>query len=172
LFEICEWNEADMMEEGEENEKPLVLLIKGAAFKAVVADWRPDIWLNQVENLESLSKLFTSNISGNIWNVQLSILAAMKTFIERTPAALMTKQAFDEIIAALWECLGDMKYSAVRTAAMNDLVAVTEKMKGTPMLNADTRAAIVARLDKYIATEVGASLIDDAKRIKDFLSEI
>lgn len=42
LVELCEMDEAAVMEEEEENERPLLLLIKASAFKALVAGFKPE----------------------------------------------------------------------------------------------------------------------------------
>ncbi|RUS30672.1 proteasome stabiliser-domain-containing protein [Jimgerdemannia flammicorona] len=130
LVELCEMDEAAVMEEEEENERPLLLLIKAGAFKALVAGLKPDKHTAQEQYIGDVAKVLTTHIQGNVWNVQLAILESLHTFIERVPAAKVDKAVLASILQACWLCLGDLKYSAIRTAAMKDFAAVVEKTKG------------------------------------------
>ena len=62
--------------------------------------------------------------------MQLSILEALESFVKKTPTEMLSKRSFDGIVAALVICLGDMKYTAVRTAAMKVLVTTVAKAEG------------------------------------------
>ncbi|RUP51830.1 hypothetical protein BC936DRAFT_145387 [Jimgerdemannia flammicorona] len=166
LVELCEMDEAAVMEEEEENERPLLLLIKAGAFKALVAGLKPDKHTAQEQYIGDVAKVLTTHIQGNVWNVQLAILESLRTFIERVPAAKVDKAVLASILQACWLCLGDLKYSAIRTAAMKDFAAVVEKTKDTGVIGPEMKSGLIQKLDNYIAKEHVAALVDDAKKIK------
>lgn len=71
---------------------------------------------------ERLSKMILSCLRGNVWNVQLAILQSLKTFVEHSsPSVLSNDQVISNVMKASFDSLEDLKYSAIRSAAVDVL---------------------------------------------------
>ncbi|KAI9480308.1 MAG: proteasome stabiliser-domain-containing protein [Benjaminiella poitrasii] len=126
LTKLCEMDEGKVMEDeddGNENAKPLLLMIKANAFKALVSAYRPKAFPRQQESQSApLCTIITGCLQGNVWNVQLAILQSLKTFVEHTtPASLQSTELVKQLLKASFDALNDMKYSAIRSAAVDVL---------------------------------------------------
>ncbi|KAI7902114.1 proteasome stabiliser-domain-containing protein [Cokeromyces recurvatus] len=126
LTELCEMDETKVMEEdddGNENVKPLLLMIKANAFKALVSAYHPQIFPAEQEGQSgSLCNMLTNCLEGNVWNVQLAILQSLKKFVEQTtPTTLQQPDIIQNLLKASFDALTDMKYSAIRSAAVDVL---------------------------------------------------
>lgn len=130
--ELCEMDEVEAMEdEDNENAKPLLLMIKANAFKALVAAYRPKVFARQDSQTVHLSEMITGCLRGNVWNVQLAILQSLKTFVEHaTPAGLNNPEVQSRLMKACFDSLEDLKYSAIRSAAMDVLEELTSTVTG------------------------------------------
>lgn len=123
LTELCQMDEAEAMEdEDHDNAKPLLLMIKANAFKAIVSAYRPKSYSIQEAATASLSEMISGCLRGNVWNVQLAILNSLKTFVQHaTLSGLKDEQVMHSILKACFDSLEDMKYSAIRSAAVDVL---------------------------------------------------
>lgn len=66
--------------------------------------------------------MILSCLRGNVWNVQLAILQSLKTFVEHsTPSVLSKDQVISNVMKASFDSLEDLKYSAIRSAAVDVL---------------------------------------------------
>ena len=66
--------------------------------------------------------LTTDAIAGNVWNVQLAVLESQKTFFKNVNPAHLTDENWSGVFSATaQQCLNDLKYSAIRTAAIEVL---------------------------------------------------
>jgi hypothetical protein len=72
----------------------------------------------------------TSSIEGHVWNVQLSILDSLHSLVQKIPKGSWTGSMVDTILEACWASLFNMKYSAIRTAAMKALSGTIQGLKG------------------------------------------
>ncbi|KAI8330892.1 armadillo-type protein [Chlamydoabsidia padenii] len=120
LTDLCCMDEAAAMEEDDnDNPKPLLLMIKANAFKALTSGYRPKTYSHQGDFADSLSKTLAESLQGNVWNVQLSILKSLQVYIERvTP---INDAILKRVVDACGYCLDDLKYTAIRTAAIDVL---------------------------------------------------
>jgi hypothetical protein len=71
----------------------------------------------------------------NVWNVRLCALESLEKFIENLDFSGQQDQVLDEetlnnIFEGLKEGLSDSKYVAIRTASLDTLKKVVEKIKG------------------------------------------
>lgn len=132
LTELCEMDETAAMEdEDADHAKPLLLMIKANAFKALVSAYRPKAFPQQEEQTLVLTKMLTQCLTGNIWNVQLAILQSLKTFVEHaTNTGLGNPEVLNILLAATFDSLNDLKYSAIRSAAVDVLEQVASTGTG------------------------------------------
>ncbi|KAI9279213.1 armadillo-type protein [Umbelopsis sp. AD052] len=114
----------------EENDRPLLLLIKANAFKALLAAFRPDIFKDQQNEILPLITMLTSGIDNLVWNVQLAVLDSLHTLVQRIPKQCWTGDMADTVIESCWVSLFNMKYSAIRTSAMKVLKETVNGLKG------------------------------------------
>jgi proteasome component ECM29 len=139
LTELCEMDEAEAMEdEDNDNAKPLLLMIKANAFKTIVSAYRPKMFAHQDNETAQLSEMITASLRGNVWNVQLAILQSLKTFVEHaTPAGLNNLQVQGRLMKACFDSLEDLKYSAIRSAAVDLLEQLTSNVTGNGMIQSN-----------------------------------
>lgn len=80
---------------------------------------------------DQLSEMITSCLIGNVWNVQLAILQSLQTFVENSTLNSLNESTVNRIIKACLSSLADLKYSAIRSAAVDVLekLAATGKSK-------------------------------------------
>lgn len=70
--------------------------------------------------------LTTDAITGNVWNVQLAVLEGQKTLFKNVnPAHLTDENWLSVFTATAQQCLNDLKYSAIRTAAIEVLDVIS-----------------------------------------------
>ncbi|KAG0174143.1 hypothetical protein DFQ29_007586 [Apophysomyces sp. BC1021] len=150
LTDICEMDEATAMEdEDNDNAKPLILMVKANAFKALVSGFRPTVFIDQAKHTKSLSETLTSCLHGNVWNIQLAILESINVFVKHVGpenAAAIT----DQILASCYQCLDDLKYSAIRTATVDVLETL---MTTASPLQGSTKETLETNLQKCIQRE-------------------
>lgn len=66
--------------------------------------------------------MITNCLRGNVWNVQLAILQSLKTFVEHsTVNSLKDEKVMSRLLKASFDSLEDLKYSAIRSAAVDVL---------------------------------------------------
>ncbi|RCI02581.1 hypothetical protein CU098_001872 [Rhizopus stolonifer] len=164
LTELCEMDEASVMEEEDENEhaKPLLLMIKANAFKALVSAFRPCVFENQKEETHRLLGLITHSFQGNVWNVQLAILQSLETFVKHAaPHSLDEKENMDMLLKSCFDCLEDLKYSAIRSAAMDVLEQVVAKCS----VEGSTKEEFVKGVNRCIQNEPVALIRDRLQKL-------
>jgi proteasome component ECM29 len=80
--------------------------------------------------------MISSCLRGNVWNVQLAILQSLKTFVEHsTTDSLRNENVMKNILKACLDSLEDLKYSAIRSAAVDVLEQLTLSDTGNLILN-------------------------------------
>jgi hypothetical protein len=148
-----------------------------------------------VKDIAPLSQMLTKNIDEYVWNVQLAIIESLHTFIQRVPAKAWTSSMVDVVTEACWTSLFNMKYSAIRTAAMKALTTVIHSLQGkhgqpewlngfyadrpifpNTALNSDTnlidgnrKSVFLAKCDSYLTREVNNALKEDMKQLKSIV---
>lgn len=132
LTELCEMDETAAMEdEDADHAKPLLLMIKANAFKALVSAYRPKAFPRHEEQTLVIAKILAQCLVGNVWNVQLAILQSIKTFVENsTSTGLSNTEVLNVLLEASFNSLNDLKYSAIRTAAVDVLEEIASKGTG------------------------------------------
>ncbi|KAI8987056.1 proteasome stabiliser-domain-containing protein [Pilobolus umbonatus] len=152
LAELCQMDEVEAMEdEDNDNAKPLILMIKANSFKAIVSAYRPKVFKEHENKSEELSKIIATSLSGNIWNVQLAILNSLKTFIEHSPDhVLHTPGVVNNILQASYDTLKDLKYSAIRLAAVDVL---EELLSTQSLLTGENKRLFVQTITDFIKSE-------------------
>lgn len=133
LTDLCEMDETEAMEdEDNDNAKPLLLMIKANAFKALVSAYRPKTFASQEAQTLGLAEMITNCLRGNVWNVQLAILQSLKTFVEHaTSTGLSDSKIMGALLKAAFDSLEDLKYSAIRSAAVDVLEQLVSSGSGT-----------------------------------------
>lgn len=74
--------------------------------------------------------MLTTSIEGHVWNVQLSILDSLHSLVLKVPSESWSGSIADSVLEACWTSLFNMKYSAIRTAAMKSLAGTIQGLKG------------------------------------------
>lgn len=74
--------------------------------------------LDAGEQTNQLCDILTNSLPNNVWNVQISILESMSTFLDHCAPGSLGLEASTKIVESCIHCLEDMKYSAIRTAAV------------------------------------------------------
>ncbi|ORX62567.1 ARM repeat-containing protein [Hesseltinella vesiculosa] len=161
LLDLCEMDEdAAMDDEENDNAKPLLLMVKANSFKALSAGYHPQIFPGQASFTERLCQALTSNLKGNVWNVQLANLQSMAVFVERSSAFNADLSA--SIIEACLFSLGDLKYTAIRTAALEVFELLCKQRK----LSHDCEAGLKKSLQNAIEREPTALLKDRLTKLR------
>ncbi|CAO3688639.1 unnamed protein product [Umbelopsis ramanniana] len=156
----------------EENDRPLLLLIKANAFKALLAAFRPDIFKDQQNEILPLITMLTSGIDHLVWNVQLAVLDSLHTLVQRIPKQCWTGDMADTIIESCWISLFNMKYSAIRTSAMKVLKETINGLKETGIIEGDRKTAFVQKAESYLVREVNNALKEDMKDIRQDVASL
>lgn len=78
------------------------------------------------ENMGALCDILTGSLASNVWNVQIAILESIGVFLDRSLPGSLGPDAAKKIVDSCILCLEDMKYSAIRTAAIGILEDTTK----------------------------------------------
>ncbi|KAI8369986.1 proteasome stabiliser-domain-containing protein [Blakeslea trispora] len=163
LVDLCEMDEAvEVEEEDSEHAKPLLLMIKANAFKALASVYRPQANTGQDEQTDALLQMFTKCLQGNVWNVQLAILQSLKTFVSHaTEESIYRPGNFEQLMNVCFNALEDYKYSAIRSAAVDLLEQAISKGK----VEGATKEEFVKSLNKSIQNEPVAMIRDRLQKL-------
>ncbi|KAI8374250.1 proteasome stabiliser-domain-containing protein [Radiomyces spectabilis] len=164
LVELCEMDENEAMEdEDNDNAKPLLLMVKANAFNAIVAGFRPKVFEGQAQHSDPLSQMLTGCLPTNVWNVQLAILNSLKIFIEHSAtSSLQEKPIRQRILQSSIHCLAQMKYTAIRAAA----IEVLEAAVAGGMVQDDEKTFLQASLSSSHERETVAALKERLQKLK------
>ncbi|KAI7869867.1 proteasome stabiliser-domain-containing protein [Spinellus fusiger] len=122
LIDLCEMDETAAMEEESDREiKPLLLAIKANAFKALASAFYPQVFSTQEQDTYLLVNIMTKCLEGNVWNVQVAIFESLKTLVDQAGASNLSLSVLELVLENSCLYLGNMKYSAIRTAALEVL---------------------------------------------------
>ncbi|KAI9024387.1 proteasome stabiliser-domain-containing protein [Phycomyces nitens] len=166
LTDLCTMDETAIMEEDEDTEsKPLLLAIKANAFRAIVAAYRPQVFAGQAGQTEALAKTLTESLEGNVWNVQIAILESLQRFVEQTGASYISAPVLGMVLDTSCVYLGNLKYSAIRTAAVD----VLESSIATTKVQDDLKTTLRQKLVAYLEKEPVALI---QQRIQDLLLKL
>ncbi|KAI8639177.1 proteasome stabiliser-domain-containing protein [Parasitella parasitica] len=167
LTELCEMDEAEAMEdEDHDNAKPLLLMIKANAFKAIASAYRPKIFVNQEAQTAPLAEMITNCVRGNVWNVQLSILQSLRTFVEHaTSSGLLNETVMGALLKAAFDSLDDLKYSAIRSAAVDLL----EQLVSSGSVQANAKIVFAQGVSKCVQQEPIALIKDRLQKLSSKL---
>ncbi|KAI8073997.1 proteasome stabiliser-domain-containing protein [Gongronella butleri] len=164
LLDLCTMDEDAVMEdEDSDNAKPLLLMIKANSFKALTAAYQPKVFPSQLDHADTLSETLTATLQGNVWNIQLAILTSLQVFISRMDQA--NDAIAQRIVTAAAHALADLKYSAIRTAAVD----VVDTMVKEWTLSLTIRQQLKPVVTKAIGTEPTALLKDRLQKIDQAL---
>ncbi|OBZ85602.1 Proteasome-associated protein ECM29 [Choanephora cucurbitarum] len=163
LIDLCEMDETtEEKEEDGEHAKPLLLMIKANAFKALASAYRPQAIARQDEQTESLLQVFTKCLQGNVWNVQLAVLQSLKTFVmHASEESIRRQENFERLMTTSFSALEDYKYSAIRSAAVDLLEQVISKGK----VEGTVKEEFVRSLNKFIQNEPVAMIRDRLQKL-------
>ncbi|KAL0086564.1 proteasome stabiliser-domain-containing protein [Phycomyces blakesleeanus] len=166
LTDLCQMDETAIMEEDEDTEsKPLLLAIKANAFRAIVAAYRPQVFPTQAAQTEDLAKTLTESLEGNVWNVQIAILESLKLFVDQAGAAYLTTPVLQMVLNTGCVYLGNLKYSAIRAAAVD----VLESSIATNKVQNDLKTNLQQKLTAYLQKEPVALI---QQRIQDLMHKL
>ncbi|GAN03092.1 proteasome-associated protein ECM29 homolog [Mucor ambiguus] len=167
LTELCEMDETAAMEdEDNDNAKPLLLMIKANAFKAIVSAYRPQSFSHQESQTSSLAEMITNCLRGNVWNVQLAILQSLKTFVEHaTSTGLADDKVMGALMKAAFDSLDDLKYSAIRSAAVD----VLEQLVSSGSVQGNPKTVFTQGVVKCVQQEPIALIKDRLQKLSSRL---
>ncbi|CAG8551849.1 6467_t:CDS:10 [Diversispora eburnea] len=129
------------MDEDDANDRPLFLLVKASAMKCLGLVWSKNRNVQKQHSKELGTILASSLGSGkNVWNVRLGVLSSLEKFVEKldlnnnnNDGLVIDEETIINIFEGLKEGLLDAKYLAIRTASLQSLKKVIEKIKGTQL---------------------------------------
>ncbi|KAI9320591.1 proteasome stabiliser-domain-containing protein [Dichotomocladium elegans] len=150
LTDLCEMDETAVMEEDDnDNLKPLLLIIKANAFKALVAAFRPQAFPEHAQQTRALGETLVQGLVGNVWNVQQAILESLKSFIEQSVPSALNDAVLGRIIEVCGSyCLTDSKYSAIRTSTLDVLDAIISFSTLSPSLKSYLHEMVKTSINK------------------------
>ncbi|KAI8088970.1 proteasome stabiliser-domain-containing protein [Halteromyces radiatus] len=168
LTDLCCMDEAAAMEEDDEddNTKPLLLMIKANAFKALTAGYQPKVYYDQEKYADTISDTLTTSLQGNIWNVQLAILQSLQVFIEHSTPSSLNNTISSKIVKACGYCLDDLKYTAIRTASID----VLDILVNLDILNDELKSSLRSKVNSSIHRESIALLKERLQQIAQKLN--
>ncbi|XP_023933323.1 proteasome-associated protein ECM29 homolog [Lingula anatina] len=170
---------------GEEEEelvgeyKDLVLSFKEVAFEALGQAW-PEVKATQDVHAGRLWAVLTKALSDSYWKQQVAVLHTMTKVLDRLlilqepslveehreSLTLMVQPTVDPLV----DCLGNMKYSTVRTEALDVTERIVKKLHVVghlSLLSTAHQAKLVQCLDK-MAQDSKPELKDKASDIRKF----
>ncbi|RIB22041.1 proteasome stabiliser-domain-containing protein [Gigaspora rosea] len=126
------------MDEDDANQRPLFLLVKSSAMKCLGLVWPRKKEIQVLHSKELGIVLATSlESSKNIWNVRLGVLASLDKYIDKLDLtesdklSVLDEETLLSIFKGLKNGLQDGKYVAIRTASLDSLKNIIEKVKDT-----------------------------------------
>jgi len=152
----------------EEGDKPREFLIKATSFQ-VIGYAFPKNYDTQMKFIDPLLNLLCNQIHQTPWNVKLGILEALKVITMRliiSPSVLplLNTDMIDRLLTALFLCLSDPKYAALRASAVDVLLELSIKLKGSTILNKDQKALLFSQLEKAKQDTVLTAKIESIKQ--------
>ncbi|KAJ3102969.1 hypothetical protein HDU96_009454 [Phlyctochytrium bullatum] len=152
LFETAEKDEMDEDSDVDEAKlKPLVLVIRANAFKAIGKAFPKDKQ-EQVKQLKPVLERLLKDLDFSIWNIKLAIVEAVETLITKVSAETFDQASLETASRILFSALGDLKYSGVREATLKVLKAFISKVKDTKAFEA-IKQDVLSSLDEAISKE-------------------
>jgi hypothetical protein len=135
LFELSAAEEQKDVppEDKDPKDKPLTLLIRGAAFAALGNAW-PLAPATQAANVPPLMRLLITSIPTSTWNIRIEILNSIKKILRKTYPNILTSEIVKQLLPPLYETLNDLKYSAVRSAALGAITELVDATEGSDLL--------------------------------------
>jgi len=162
----------DEMDEDDANERPLFLLVKASAVKCLGLVW-PKKKEVQIQHSKELGTLLASSLKSgkNVWNVRLCALESLEKFIEKLDFSGQQVQTLEEetlnsIFEGLKEGLSDTKYVAVRTASLDTLKKVVDKIKGTSLIFSSSVKEKLVETIAVAEKDPVANISDSAKELR------
>jgi len=162
----------DEMDEDDANERPLFLLVKGSAMKCLGLVWSKKIEV-QIQYSKELGTLLANSMGSgkNVWNVRLCALESLEKFIEKLDFSGQQNRALDEetlnnIFEGLKEGLLDTKYVAIRTASLNTLKKVADKIKDTSLISSPSVKAKLMDVIAVAEKDPVPNISDSAKELR------
>jgi len=150
----------------EEGDKPREFLIKANSFHVLGYAFSKN-YETQHKFVDVLFNLLCTQIHNTPWNVKLAILEALKVIVSRlvipSPKPLLTKEMIDALLNALFLCLSDPKYSALRAASVDVILELSIKLKGTTLLNSEQKELLLNKLATAIQDTLLIAKINSIK---------
>ncbi|TPX39274.1 hypothetical protein SeLEV6574_g07344 [Synchytrium endobioticum] len=135
-------------------EKPLTLLVKANAFKALAGCF-PPVEATQSKHIDLIIQVLAKSMDNNTWNVRLSAVNAAQQIIEKLLVPLSEANS-QLLIQGLFKPLADMKYVALREAGIKALNALFERTKST--MTKSTGQILIRGLDILLERESISSI--------------
>jgi len=145
--------------------------LRMVAISTVTKAWpainSPDYSLLAVELSDSL--LQTSHVQP--WNIKIEVLKSLSFWLKRLAADgdsisnLFTSDSVSSMLDNIFECLSDLKYSALRKAALDTLLVLVESTKDTTLLSSHEEK-IKNQLSSLVTDQQLTTTVGD---IKDLL---
>lgn len=179
----------DENEEEGEKDKTVNQEFLVCAFDCLGQSWPKNATDSQDKYGERFCSILTSALTSNTWKVQIVVLAAIKSFIERmdwtsgTPDGggeesidriTMLRNLLGQFLPSVCECLEVKKYAAVRLVAVEVLDTVHSALKGhirLSLLTDELKEHILDSL-KYVYSDKEPNIRDKAAELKKKLLSI
>ncbi|CAG8680578.1 13176_t:CDS:10, partial [Dentiscutata heterogama] len=124
------------MDEDDANQQPLFLLVKASSMKCLGLVWPRKKEIQALHSKELGIVLATAlESSKNIWNVRLGVLTSLDKYIDKLDLTesdkllILDEETLLSIFKGLKNGLQDAKYVAIRTASLDSLKKIIEKVK-------------------------------------------
>lgn len=170
-------------EDDEDKDKNVNQEFLVCAFGCLGQSWPKNATDSQDKHGEHFCSILTTALTANTWKVQVAVLTAIKSFIERmdwtsgTPDGggeesivriTMLRSLLGQFIPPVCECLEVKKYAAVRLGSVEVLEAVHAALQGNirlPLLLEELRDHILDSL-KYVYSDKEPNIRDKSSELK------
>ncbi|KAJ3192246.1 hypothetical protein HK101_006845 [Irineochytrium annulatum] len=173
---LVETATSDEMEDEDVDEaraKPLALMIRANAFKALGQAW-PRKWKKtQVKHAKKVVQLLSKNLEGHVWNIRIAVIEAVGAIFEKMEAfdkATLDEATLTVVIAALFKSVDDGKFTAIREATGKVIRTLIGRLKGTELMTPKVRTALLSGIDVVISKEIISTIVEPMKDLRREIS--
>ncbi|TPX38193.1 hypothetical protein SmJEL517_g00223 [Synchytrium microbalum] len=136
--------------DGSSREKPLALLVRANAFKALAGCFPAGVASTQAKHVEVLAQSLAKSMDNNVWNIRLAAIDATTKILEKLVSP-PSEAIVVELIQGLLKPMADMKYVALRESALKALSTLFERVKGN--MAESTRQLLITGIDTILERE-------------------
>jgi proteasome component ECM29 len=154
----------DEMDVDDDKQKPLLLAIQANSFKAIgscipkTKNLQGSSFFNIEPEVEWVASYLGDNLNAQVWNIRLSILDGLNTFLEKLDEdIILSEKSLSSIVNGCQSALSDGKYRSVREKASIILEVLSKK-------NYKLSRDMLTILEQIIDVERDAAIQDSLKK--------